>query len=910
MNALRSFFLRFHNLFRKPQLDRDLHDELSTHLALHIADNLRAGMSPAEARRVALLKLGGLEQTKERVRDQRTLPFLETLLQDLRFGLRMLRKNPAFTAIAVLTLALGIGANSGIFSVMRQVLLQRLPVPHPEQLVLLYAPGPRSGHVSSDEGDGSESFSYPMFQYLQDHNAVFAGLAAKADFPISASFRGATERANAELVSGNYFSTLGVQPALGRVLLPDDTTAPGSNPVVLLGHAYWKKRFGADPGILNQSLLVNNQLMTVVGVVQPGFDGIQLGSIPDVYLPLTMKPAITPGWNGLNDHNDYWVKLIARLKPGISSDQAAFSLAPAYHALLVDELAFNSGLSEKDKAAFVAKKIVLRDGARGRPILENDTRPQLLALMGMVGLVLFITCANVAGLLTARGAARQKEISVRLSLGASRWRLIRQLVIESCLLSAIGAVLGLLIASWMSSALVHFASVNQIADGLSGSLDTSVLVFTAALALLSGILFGVVPALNATRVQLAYTLKEQGGAVLTAHSHARLRKALVISQVALTLLLVTSACGFVRSLYNLKHVDLGLQPDHVLQFSVAPKLNGYDEPRSLALYLQLEERIAALPGVQSLGASQEPLIADTDRGSNVTVEGEPAELAGTRDVLRNAVSPGHFSNLRIPLIRGREFTRQDAPDSPKVAVINATMAKEFFPNGDALGRHMKFGGGTGPLDKEIVGIVQDSHHSTVKEIPKAFVYVPFSQEKGITSLTYYVRTVGDPVALANSVRQAVSELDASLPIYNVRSFDDQIDLQLSSSRLVALLALMFGCLAALLAAMGIYGLLAYTVTQRTREIGVRMALGAEPKRVGWMILSDVARLTGVGILLGIPLAFALGKLMNSTLYGVQAFGFSSVGIALFALAAVSALAAYIPARRATRIDPITALRYE
>jgi predicted permease len=851
------------------------------------------------------------EHTQEPVSGHRSLPWLETLLQDIRFGLRLLYKNFGFTSIAVLTLALGIGANSGIFSVLRQVLLQRLPVPHPEELVLLYAPGPRSGHVSSDEGpDGTESFTYPMYTYLRDHNTVFAGIAAKANFPISASFRGATERANAELVSGNYFSTLGVQPVVGRVLIPDDTTTVGANPVVVLGYGYWKKRFGGDPGILNQLLLVNNQLMTVVGVVQPGFGGIQLGMIPDVYLPITMKPVITPGWSGLTDHKDYWIKLIARLKPGISLDQAAIALAPAYHALLEDDLAFNSRMDEKKKAAFLAKQLVLREGARGRPLLENGTRPQLLALMGMVGLVLFITCANVAGLLTARGAARQKEISVRLSLGASRWRLIRQLVIESCLLSSLGAILGLAIASWMSNALVHFASTNQIADGLSGALDGPVLIFTAALALIAGVFFGVVPALNATRVQLAYTLKEQGGAVLSAHSHARLRQALVISQVALTLLLVTGACGFVRSLYNLKNVDLGLQPAHVLQFSVAPQLNGYDEPRSLALYQRLEDRVGALPGVQSLSGVQEPLIADDDRGSNVTVEGEPAELSGTRDVLRNGVGPSHFSNLHIPLIRGREFTRQDGPDSPKVVIVNATMAKEFFPNGDAIGRHMKFGGGSDPLDKEIVGIVQDSHHSSIDEKPKAFVYVPYPQEKGVTSLTYYVRTAGDPVALASSVRQAIGELDASLPIYDVRSFDEQIELQLSSSRLVALLALIFGSLAALLAAMGIYGLLAYTVTQRTREIGVRMALGAEPKRVGWMILSDVARLTGIGILIGIPLAYVLGKLINSMLYGVQAFGFSSVGISLLALALVAALATYIPARRATRIDPMVALRYE
>ncbi len=835
---------------------------------------------------------------------------MQTLWQDTRYGLRMMGKNPGFTAVAVLTLALGIGANSGIFSVLRQVLLQRLPVPHPQELVLLYAPGLRHGHINSDEADGSEAFTFPMYADLRDQNKVFNGLAAKADFPVSVALQGQTERAIAELVSGNYFDTLGVHPAIGRLFSPSDTASAGGNPVVALSNGYWKKRFGGDPGVLNQSVLVNNQMMTIVGVVQPGFDGIQLGLVPDVYIPITMKPVITPGWNGLSDHKDYWIKLIGRLKPGFSQAQATVALQPTYHALLESELPLNTGLNEQEKKQFLAKQIVLRDGARGRPILENDTRPQLLTLMGMVGLVLFTTCANVAGLLTARGVARQKEISLRISLGASRWRLIRQLLIESCLLSVAGALLGLLIASWMSSALVHFASANEIASGLTASLNFPVLAFTVGLAFFCGILFGVAPALSATRIHIASTLKEQAGALSSSLAHARLRKVLVISQVALTLLLVTSAWGFVNSLYNLKHVDLGLQPAHVLQFSIAPQLNGYDQVRSLGFYHRLEDSIGALPGVLSLSAASEPLIADSDRGSNVTLEGEPAELAGTRHVEWNGVGPGHFSNMHIPLLVGREFSRQDGPDSPKVVIINEMMAQQFFPGAQALGKHMKIGGGRDPLDMEIVGVVKGSHHSSVKELPQPFFYIPYAQEKVVTRLTYYVRTSGDPVALANSVRATVGELDSSLPLYDVRSFEEQIDQSLSSSKLVAFLALAFGALAALLAAMGIYALLAYSVTQRTREIGVRMALGAEPKRVGWMILSDVAKLTSVGIVIGIPLAYALGKLIDSMLYGVQAFGAVSIGIALLALTSVAAFAAYAPTRRATRIDPMVALRYE
>jgi predicted permease len=835
---------------------------------------------------------------------------METLWQDTRYGLRLLGKNPGFTAVAVLTLALGIGANSGIFSVMRQVLLQRLPVPHPEQLVLLYAPGVKSGHVSSDEVDGSESFSYPMYKELRDRNQVFVGLAAKGNYPVSLAFQGTTERADAEIVSGNYFETLGVQPALGRLFMPSDTATEGSNAVVVLGNGYWKKRFAGDKKVLNQSVVVNNQLMTVVGVVRAGFDGIQLGRIPEIYIPITMKPLITPNWNGLNDHRDYWVKVIGRLKQGMSAAQASAALAPTYHALLEEELPLNTGFREQQKKEFLAKQIVLRDGARGRPLLENDTGRQLKALMGMVALVLLITCANVAGLLTARGASRQKEIGLRFSLGANRWALVRQLVVEACLLSLAGAALALVIGSWISSALVHFASASQIAEGLSASLNLPVLLFTTALSLVCGVLFGVGPALSATRVQLSATLKERAGSVATGMRHASLRKGLVVTQVALTLLLATSSWGFVRSLYNLRHVDLGLKPDHVLQFALAPKLNGYDQARSLGLYRQLEERLAGLPGVVSLSAAEEPLIANSDRGSNVTVEGMPADFAEASDVWWNAIGPGHFANLQIPLVGGREFTRQDQTETPKVAIVNETMAKAFFPDGRALGKRMKFGAGDGPLNMEIVGVVRDSHHGDAKEKPRPFLYVPYAQEQVVGALTYYLRTTGDPLALATSVRQVVSELDGSIPLYDLRTFDEQIDQRLSGDKLVAALALAFGTLAALLAAMGIYGLLAYMVTLRTKEIGVRMALGAPPLRVGWMLFGEIAGLAGIGIALGLPLAYGIGKLVNSMLYGVQAFGLASVGVALAALALVSVVAIYAPVRRATRIDPMTALRYE
>jgi predicted permease len=841
---------------------------------------------------------------------------MRAIWQDVRFGARMLGKHPGFTAIAVLTLALGIGGNTGIFTVLRQVVLERLPVPHPEELVLLYSPGPKQGHISSDEGgvpgeDAAESFSYPMYTNLRDRNDVFSGLAAKDTFSATLTYRGQTERTRADLVSGNYFETLGVNAAIGRTFEAADTASVGSNPVVLLAHGYWKRRFGGDPNVLNQSVLVNNRPMTVVGVVSAGFEGIQPGFVPEIYIPITMLPSLTPAPTDLSNHKDYWIKLIGRMKPGISRERAAAGIAPLYSALLRDELPLNTGWDEGKKAEFLAKKLIVRSGSRGRPQLSRDTGPQLIALMSMVGLVLFIACANVAGLLTARGASRQREIGIRLSLGASRARLIRQLVVESLLLSAAGAVIGLAIATWTSSALVHFAADNGIANGLSSSLSASVLVFTGVLALLCGVLFGVVPALRATRVQIVSTLKEQSGTLSSGLAHTRLRQGLVVCQVALTLLLVTAAGGFARSLFNVQHIDLGLRTAHILQFSVAPQLNGYDQGRSFTFFRQLEDRISALPGVVSVSGTQEPLLSDSDRGSNVTVEGEPPTLAGTRHVLHNAVGPGHFSNLGIPLLRGREFTRADVSGSPKVAILNEKMARTFFPDGDALGRHMKFGGGTGPLDMEIIGIVKNSHHSNVKEDePKPFLYIPYAQEQNVGALTYYVRTAQNPEQLATAVRSVVSELDSSVPIDGERSFEEHISRQVASDRLIASLAEIFGGLAALLAAIGIYGLLAYAVTQRTREIGVRMALGADSGKVGRMILQDVSRLLGIGVLLGLPLAYGLSTLVNSMLYGVKAFEFVTVSSALVVMLFVAMAAVYLPARRATRVDPLVALRYE
>ena len=825
----------------------------------------------------------------------------------------MLAKNPAFTAIAVLTLALGIGANAGIFTILQQVLLRRLPVPNPDQLVLLYSPGPRQGHVSSDESeDGAESFSYPLYTTLRDHNPVFSGLAAMDTYSTALTYRGHTDRVQGYVVSGNFFETLGVKPALGRTLEPSDTATLGGAPVVVLSYGAWKSRFGGDPGILNQGILVNNKPMTIVGVTESTFDGTQPGFTPELYIPITMVASLDVPPRDLTRHNDNWIKLIARIKPDMSIEQASAGLQPAFSALLRDELPLFHGWNDKEQAAFLDRKMILRTGAHGRPMLENGVGKQIMALMCMVGMVLLIACANIAGLLTARAASRQREIGIRLSLGASRYQLVRQLLIESVLLAGAGAILGLLIASWTSSTLVKFASQNGIADGLSGNLNPAVLAFTFISAGVCVALFGVAPSLRATRGELVSSVKEQAGTTSLGMSHQRLRQSLVVCQVALTLLLVTAAGAFAQSLFNAKHTDLGLRTDHMLQFAITPGILGYDEVRGKALFRTLDERFATIPGVRSVSSAAERLMDYSDRSSNVDVEGEPAEERGTKHVLRNAIGPGHFSNMGIPLLQGREFTRADLLSSPKVAIVNETFAKTFFPNGNPMGHHLRFGHSSDhPPDIEIVAIVKNSHHEGVKdEEIKPFVYVPYDQDANIGQLTYYVRTSQDPTLISSSVRSVVNDLDPSLPISGMRTFEAQIDRQLANDRLIAYLSEIFGGLAALLAAIGIYGLLSYGVTQRTREIGVRMALGAGVKNIGRMIITEMSWLLLIGIVIGLPLTYGLGKLLNSMLYGVKAFEPATVGISLVFMALVALAAAYIPTRRATRVDPLVALRYE
>ncbi len=834
---------------------------------------------------------------------------MHALWQDVRYGLRMLAKHPGFTAIAVLTLALGIGANTAIFSLLNQILLRQLPVKDPKELVLLRAPGVRTGHIWSD-GDDSESFSYPIYKGLRDNNPVFAGILGRFAFSASIANHGQTERGSGELVTGNYFEVLGVQPALGRVFSQEDDRVPGAHPVAVLSHAYWLRQFGGDPGLLNQTLLINNTEMTVVGVAQAGFAGVQVGQSTDVFVPIMMKGQMTPIRSGLDDWNDYWMAVLARKKPGVSMAQAEAGITAAYHPLLEEQLTKIKGWDEKKRQQFLSKKLVLASGAQGRVTLQRDSGPALMALFAMVALVLLIACTNVANLLLAQGAARQREFAIRTTMGATRGRMVRQLVIESFLCAIAGGALGLVLGSWLMGVLTQAVVSEGGVRGLAMGLDWSIIGFAAGATFFSGLLFGLIPAWRVTRTGVSQTLKNQGSTSSAGLSHVRFRKLLVAGQVAFTVLLLAGACLFTRTLWNLRKQNLGMSTENVITFSIAPQLNGYNTVRSVALVDQLRERFAALPGVRGVGSSEIATLTGTVNGTNITIEGKKDLGEDLQDVKYDGISPKYFSTLGGALLAGREFNESDTANSAKVAIVSESMAKRFFPEGNPLGARFAWGGGKVTPNIMIVGVVKDTKQSHVRDESAAYIYYPYSQDTRLTGMTFYVRTQQDPLLMANGLRGEVQHLDANLPVYDLKTFERVVSEDLFAERMVAGLSASFGGLAALLAALGIYGVLAYLVVQRTREIGIRMALGARPGNVRLLIFREVGFMVFAGVAVGLPLAYGLARLSESLLFGVQAGDPLIYVLTLAVIGVVASAACYLPARRATRVHPIVALRYE
>jgi putative ABC transport system permease protein len=836
---------------------------------------------------------------------------MRNLWQDVRFGLRVLAKSPGFTAIAVITLALGIGANTAIFSLMNQIMLRDLPIKNPGELEILRAPGPKTGHVS-DDGDPAESFSYPMYKGLQDTNTVFSGILARYGFSASVASRGETDRASGEVVTGNYFEVLGVQPAIGRLFTQDDDRVPGAQPVVVLSHSYWERRFGSDPSVLNKVLLMNNVEMTVVGVSQAGFSGVQVGKTPDLFVPIMMAQQMTQYGDTLDGWNDYWMTLLARRKPGISEKQAEEGINAAYKPLLEEQLPqVRHSWNEKKRQEFLDGKIFLSSGARGRTIVQRDSGGALITLFVMVGLVLLIACTNVANLLLARGAARQREFAIRTALGASRGRMIRQLLVESLLCACGGGALGIFAGTWLIRILTPIVVSNAGIHGLTDQLNPTVLAFAIGATLLSGIFFGLIPAWRVTRMGVSDVIKDQGSTSSASVSHVGFRKALVAGQVVFTLLLLAGAGLFTRSLWNLRTQDLGLKTDNIISFSMQPSLNGYDTQRSIALFDQLRERMAALPGVRSVGTGVVPTLAGDSEGTNITAEAGPQLPEELQDVDYDAVSPGYFSTLGIPLLSGREFTEADGATAPKVAIASESMVKRFFPGRNPLGMHFAFGAGKGVKpDIEIVGVVKDVRQQHVHSGVEPFVYLPYAQRPKLTGMTFYVRTAQDPLLLGGTVQNVVREMDPNLPVYDLKTMERVVEEDLFSARMVATLSASFAGLAALLAALGIYGVLAYVVVQRTREIGIRMALGAMAGDVRFLILREVGAMVLIGVGIGLPVTYGLARFSESLLYGVHAGDLMVYALGLTLIGLIALAACFIPARRATRVDPLVALRYE
>lgn len=828
---------------------------------------------------------------------------------------RALTRTPVITLVAVISLALGIGANSAIFSLFHQILMQPLPVASPGELVNLGAPGPKSGYTScNDAGGCDEIFSYPMFLDLErECDDVLTHLAAHRAFGANLAYGGQTLSGSGALVSGSYFPALGLAPAAGRLIAPGDDDTIGETPVAVLSYDYWASRFGHDPEVVNETLLVNGQPLTIVGVAPEGFRGTTLGQNPEIFVPISLRPVLEPTFEQMENRKAYWVYVFGRLEPGVTMERAQLAMNQAYSSLINEvDLPLQDGMSEQTLERFKAKELIVTEGSRGQSGMRGESKTALLLLFSVAGVVLLIACANVANLLLARSASRSGEIAVRMSMGASRWRLIRQLLAEACALALFGGGAGLVVAYWTLGLLRQLLPPDA-SDILSFGLDWQVAAFAAVLSVGTGILFGLFPAFQATKMELSTALRRQagqGGQGAGSRGSARFRVSLVTAQIALSTALLVSAGLFTRSLVNVSRIDLGVDIDSVVTFAVAPVNNGYTPEESLAFFIQAEDELAALPGVESVSAGLVPLLAGSNWGSSVVVEGFEADLDTDTNSRYNEVGPGYFHTVGIPLLAGREFTTSDLADRPKVAIVNETFAEKFGLGREAVGKRMATGGGDQELDMEIVGLMKDAKYSDVKgEIPPLF-FTPYRQDDELGFINFYVRTGVEPSSLMPTLRQVMRGLDPNLPIEEMKTMPQQVRENVFLDRFLTTLSAAFALLATVLAAVGLYGVLAYTVTQRRREFGVRMALGANGTRVSALVLGQLGKMAVVGGVLGVAAAIGIGTLAKSQLYGVEGYDPLVLLGSVLLLTTIALSAGLVPARRAASVDPMKVLRDE
>ena len=831
----------------------------------------------------------------------------------LKFGFRTLTKTPFVTTVAVISLALGIGANAAIFSLFDQMLLRALPVPAAEELVNLSAPGPNPGSQSCNQaGSCQELWSYPMFRDLEREQGSFTGIAAHRLFGANLATSGTTTSGQGVLVSGSYFGVLGVQPTLGRLLGPSDDERLGEHFVAVLSHSFWENQLGADRSVLNQSIVVNGQPMTIVGVAPSGFEGTTLGAQPDVYVPITMRTQMNPWFDGFENRRNYWIYAFARLRPGATIEQAEAEINAEYVPIVQEvEAPIQTSMTAQTMERFRNKRVVVEPGFQGQSDLDDEASTPLALLFAVTAVVLLIACANIANLLLARGANRAQEMAIRGSLGASRRQMLTQLLVESCMLAALGGLASLGVARWTLLAIVSGLPPEAV-ETIDVHLSGQMIAFTALLSLGTGVLFGMYPALHSTRPDLAAMLKTTLGQPSGARAAQRFRSALVTAQIALSMTLLVSAGLFIKSLMNVSRIDLGIDPENIVMFSVSPELNGYEGERSAGFFLQLEEELAAIPGVTSVTADRVGLLAGSNWGNDVAVEGYDWEPGVDSNSRMNQVGPAYFSTLGIPLVAGREFTEADAAGGPEVAVVNEAFARKFGLDGAAgVGKWMSDnGGGSTELDIQIVGVVRDAGYANVKSpVPPVF-YKAYRQDTGIGSMVFYVKTALEPEAILSQINPLVSRLDPDLPVNELKTLEQQIKDNVFIDRLISTLSAAFALLATILAGVGLYGVLAYTVAQRTREIGLRMALGAGKENVRGMILRQVARMVVMGAVVGVVAAYGLGRAAQSLLFGMEGYDAPVVVAVSVVLGLVALVASYIPAMRASRVDPMQALRYE
>jgi predicted permease len=833
---------------------------------------------------------------------------MSTLLSDIRYAARGLRRSPLFSVVAILSLALGIGANTAIFTLIDQVLLRKLPVTRPDEIVMLYQQG---SHMGSNMG--ARMHSYPIYQDYQKRAEPLAEVLCRRLVAASVSIDNSTERLQAELVSGNYFSMLGVKPAIGRVFnSQDDDQVYSGHPVVVLSYDYWVSRFARDPGVVGKKILVNNSPMTIVGVSAAGFAGIDPAQAPQIRVPVLMKAEMTPEWTWLrmDDRRARWVQVFGRLKPGYTVESARAPLQGLFTQIRTDEMTLPAAKhwSAYSREQFMKGQLLVVNAAMGYSPLRNDFSTPLVVLMCMVGLVLLIACANVANLLIARGFMRQREIAVRLSLGASRGRLVRQLLVESLALSFVGGIVGLGLAYVLTQGLLALIPSGGQPLLIRPEPDVRILAFTLGLTGLTGIVFGLLPALRASRPDPWTTLKDTMGSIAGTGGSLFLRKGLVTAQVALSFLLLFGAGLFVRSLHNLQTTDTGVALDNLVTFRLAPALNGYDSPRAVQFYERLLERLGSVPGITSAAMVAVPILSGDEWDNYMSVEGHRPADGENMQAFMNALSPGYFKTMKIALLEGRDFTRSDFRPNSNVAIVNRRFAEHFFKGTSALGKHIGNGGGPNTkLNIEIIGVVADSLYEGPREGVRRQVFVPHF---GAGSAAFYVRTTMPSSAAYSLMRSELKQLDAAMPVYEMKTLEAQLDETLLTDRLVALLSAGFGLLATLLASIGLYGVMAFVVARRKKELGIRLALGAQPGCVIWLVMREVLLLLSIGLAVGIPAAMLLGRYVSSQLYGIEAHDPTIAVATTVLLALVSAAAGLIPAHRASRIDPILALRHE